>query len=158
MALNPKFIVCDEPVSALDVSINQVLNLLNKLQDEYGLTYLFVAHNLSVVEHIGDRIGVMYLGKMAEITDRQTLYRNPLHPYTKALLSIPSPSRIRRAHLLTGDVPSPLRPPGCRFHQRCPIAVGGNTRRRVERRSGRRPQITGSRATSCPTSGAVSSN
>ncbi|MCH7841671.1 MAG: ABC transporter ATP-binding protein [Chloroflexi bacterium] len=130
LSVSPQFIVADEPVSALDVSIQaQIINLLEDLQEQFNLTYLFIAHDLSVVRHISDRVGVMYLGHMVEMADRNEIYRNPIHPYTKALLSaVPIPDPVldaqRERVLLTGEVPSPLNPPsGCVFHPRCPVAA-----------------------------------
>ena len=128
LALDPEFIVADEPVSALDVSIQaQIINLLVKLQKEKGFSYMFISHDLSVVEHLCQRVGVMYLGSMVELADKDELFDNPLHPYTKALLSaipIPDPTIKRDRIILTGDIPSPANPPkGCKFHTRCPYAT-----------------------------------
>lgn len=128
LALNPEFIVCDEPVSALDVSIQaQIINLLKDLQEKYDLTYLFISHDLSVVEHISDTVGVMYLGNLVEYADKESIFRNPLHPYTQALFSaipVPDPDFKAERIILEGSIPSPANPPsGCKFHTRCRYAM-----------------------------------
>ncbi len=128
IALNPKLIICDEPVSALDVSIqSQILNLMNDLQQEFNLSYLFIAHDLAVVKHISDRIAIMYLGRIAESGEGQEIYKNPLHPYTRSLMSaipVPDPHRKIKRQIISGDVPSPIDPPsGCTFHPRCPEMI-----------------------------------
>lgn len=128
IALNPKLIICDEPVSALDVSIqSQILNLMNDLQQEFNLSYLFIAHDLAVVKHISDRIAIMYLGRIVESGEGQEIYKNPLHPYTRSLMSaipVPDPHRKTKRQIISGDVPSPINPPsGCTFHPRCPEVI-----------------------------------
>jgi oligopeptide/dipeptide ABC transporter ATP-binding protein len=127
IALNPELIICDEPVSALDVSIqSQILNLMVDLQREFNLAYLFIAHDLAVVKHVSDRVAIMYLGRIVETADSETLYRDARHPYTRSLISaipIPDPHRVHQRQILVGDVPSPIAPPvGCHFHPRCPVA------------------------------------